>query len=406
MSFTSFVTRTARKDLRTSITARSISVFGDEVAVVTLTLRVHDSGGGPALVAAVLAAGMLPVALMAAPAGQLVDRLDSRTLLLTVGAAQTALCVALALARGIAATLILLTALGALQAVTQATWQALVPRIVGDENLAAAMGRVQAAQTLAFIAAPALAGVLTGWLGSGSALLLDAATFLAVCAAALTMRTRRRPASNPAQDRARATEGLRFLRRDPVVAPLVACLAVFALLGLMVTVVEVFLVRDTLGASSSWYGALLAAWAGGLVLGALGAGRASSTVLRVRWFVTAAVVLNVALAGFALARTPWQLVPVSVLGGIANGVINVTAGAVVMTRAPEAIRGRVAAALGAVASAAGFVSLLVGGALATVLDPRAVFALSGVLAAISVLATGRRAVRAAMSAPPPTPEPL
>ena len=85
--------------------------------------------------------------------------------------------------------LVLVFVLGCGDAVTGATWTALLPGIVGDERLGAAIGIRQAAATTAGVAAPALGGLLTGLGGAGLVLNLDAVSFLAVGAAALRCGT-------------------------------------------------------------------------------------------------------------------------------------------------------------------------------------------------------------------------
>jgi MFS family permease len=103
---------------------------------------------------------------------------------------------------------------------------------------------------------------------------------------------------------------------------------------------------------------------------------------------------------FSAAPDVWFLVPVSLLGGAANGVVNVCVGAVIIMRAPEHLRGRVAAAVAALVSAASVLSLLLGGLLATVINARQVFLVAGVAALVSTVVTGPAAVRAARTSAP------
>jgi MFS family permease len=92
-----------------------------------------------------------------------------------------------------------------------------------------------------------------------------------------------------------------------------------------------------------------------------------------------------------------MLVPLSVLGGIGNGCANVCAASLLVSRTADAERGRVSAAAGAALGGAQGVSLLVGGAVAAVLSPRAVYATAGILGVAVVIAIGvfhaARAVR-------------
>jgi MFS family permease len=396
MSFTSRESLWRNRDLRIAVAARAASLLGDEVALVALILRLHDEGASAAHVAALLAAGMLPIVLLAPVVGVVVDRYDSRRLLVGTSLAQAAVCLALAAVEGHAALLGLAALLGTGQAVNSATWLALVPRIVGNERVAEAMGLMQAAFTLVGIGAPALGGLMSGLYGTRVVLLLAAASFLSVTIAALLVETRRARAAPGAS--ARARDGIAFVRRDPVVAPLVAALAAFVVFGMMVNVVEVFLVRDTLSASATWYGVLGATWAGGIVIGSVSAGRLSTTHARVIGACVAAPLMSLAFLGFAAAPDVIALLPITVAGGTANGILNVCAVAVVMTRAPDEIRGRVAAAIGAVFSAGSVTSLVAGGILGQALTPRQVFAVSGVLALSTAAVCVPRAIRASRDA--------
>jgi MFS family permease len=179
-----------------------------------------------------------------------------------------------------------------------------------------------------------------------------------------------------------------------VLAPLIAALAAFVVFAMAVNVVEVFLVRDTLSASATWYGVLGATWAAGVVAGSIGAGRLSTEHARVVAACWAAGVMSVVFLGFAVTPSVIALLPISVVGGVANGALNVAASAVVMTRTADELRGRVGAALGAIVSAGSVTSLVAGGVLAAVLSPRQVFALSGALALAAVVVLVPRAIRA------------
>jgi len=85
---------------------------------------------------------------------------------------------------------------------------------------------------------------------------------------------------------------------------------------------------------------------------------------------------------------------VSVGTGAANGVVNVCSSALIFGRAVPAERGRVGGVVGGVASAAQLVAYTAGGALSTVLDPRAIFVLSGGLAVLAALPLARILPRA------------
>jgi MFS family permease len=343
---------------------------------------------------------------------------------------------------------------------------------------------------------------------------VDAVTFGVMTIAVLAVRTRRAGGRLADRDSEHGSEhgGWALLRTDPVLGPLVLGLAAFVLLGFTANVVMVFLVRETLHASATWYGAVGATWVLGIVAGALAAGRIRSgqtateqtatrqittgqtttgqtateqpptgqtttgqtateqpptgqtttgqttteqpptgqtttgqtTVRQVaarriaaatrqtaprriaarqtttgqsaarrtatghlaaaqpaarriaagtghaRAALAGTGLMALALAGYGLAPAVVVLVPVSILGGIGNGLANVSVATLVMTRSAERVRGRVSAALGAVINAASVSALVVGGGLAAVLGPRLIFLLAGALGALVTAITAAR----------------
>jgi MFS family permease len=376
-----------------SVGARAISLLGDEAAVVALTLRLHDSGGSAGTIAALFVAGALPLVLFAPLAGRMVDRYDSRHLLVWSAVAQAAGCAALAGVHAVPSVLALVAALGIGQAINGATWQALLPRLVGDEQLPAAMSVSQSARTVAGIAAPAIGGVLTGRYGAAVPLLLDAGTFVVIAVAGLLVRTRRHIGG-----RAEAESGRgRVLRDDPVLIVLLSLLTGFIVLGAMVNVVDVFLVRDTLHASATWYGVVAAVWGGGMLLGSVVSRRWQRQDALVRLVLVSTTALSISLLGYALAPSVGWIVPVAVAGGAANGLLNYSVSTLTMLRSADAVRGRVAAAISGITSAGMIGAFFLGGIVATFATPRQIFLASGVLGVLAPIASGRRLMRAAAS---------
>jgi MFS family permease len=391
------------RDFLISLAGRCASRFGDEVAVVALTLRLQAAGGRPYLIALLLAAGLVPSIAAAGPAGRVADSVDSRRVLVTAAVAQACCCVPLIFVHQVAAMIVLVAVLGTGAAFSQASWQALIPRAVGEDNIGTATAVEQATFTLATILAPAVAGILTAASGTGVPLALDAVTFGAMAVAAVAIRTRRGGAQAAQGAEAeqgaqagpddRAERGARrdtaggwaALRSDRLLAPLVTGLTAFVLLGMMTNVVLVFLVRETLHGSAAWFGGLEAITMAGLACGVLACGRITTDAARAWTVAAGAAIMSLAMLAFGLAPAILLLVPFAVLAGAGNGMVNVCAATLVMTRTQEQMRGRVSAALSAALNAASVASLAAGGALAAVLDPRQVYLLAGALGGVVTL---------------------
>jgi len=378
-----------RRDLLVAVAGRMVSTFGDEVALVALTLRLQADGARPYEVGLLLAAGIIPLLFLSGPVGRLVDSHDSRHLLVGAGVLEVACTVPLVFVHSVVVMVVLVAVLGAAASVAGATWSALVPRIVGEDHVAEAVSAQQSLNALVMVGAPAVGGLLAGAFGSGVPLAVDAVTYVVVTVAAALVRTRRTPAALESNDRpARARGGFEILRADPLLAPLLAGLVVLVLLVGMVDVVLVFLIRATLHAGGVWYGVAETAWIAGLVAGSLGAGQLRSERVQTWATIAGAGVACAALVPFAVVPAVWMLVPLSVLGGTGNGYANVCASTLLVSRTADAERGRVSAAANAAVGGAQGVSLLAGGALAAVLSPRAIYAVAGMLGVAVTIGVG------------------
>jgi MFS family permease len=309
-----------------------------------------------------------------------VDTHDSRRLLVGGGLIEVAATIPLIFFHSIMPIVLLVAVLGAATSLTGATWSALVPRMVGEDHLAEAISAQQSLSVLALVAAPAVGGLLAAAFGTGVPVALDAASFVVVTAAAALVRTRRAPGRVPTLDGpSLARSGFAILRADSVLAPLLAGVALVVLLVGMVDVVLVYLVRGTLHAGGAWYGVSEASWMAGMVAGSLGAGRVRTEHGEVRATIAGAALACAGLAGFALAPAVGILVPLSVLGGVGNGYASACLSTLLIARTPDSARGRVSAAANAVFGGTQGASLLLGGAVAIVLSPRAIYAVAGLL---------------------------
>ncbi|GAA2220184.1 hypothetical protein GCM10010429_53870 [Micromonospora olivasterospora] len=89
------------------------------------------------------------------------------------------------------------------------------------------------------------------------------------------------------------------------------------------------------------------------------------------------------------------LVPIWLLGGVANGGDNVLNNVLLARRVPEAARGRAYAVFGAAAQGAAMAGFVAGGVLLELFDPRPLVAACGVAGTLVVAALAVPVVRAA-----------
>jgi predicted MFS family arabinose efflux permease len=260
------------------------------------------------------------------------------------------------------------------------TWQAMIPSIARTDEVGRVVSASQALNTVAMVAAPAVAGLTVAWLGYSVPLLIDGATFLVLAVAGLAIRATRRVEPQPAESGDRAAPF--SLRSDALLWPLIAGLCVFVLAGEVTNVVEVFLLRGTLGASSATFGLVGAALAAGIVAGSLVAGRTTSDANRALRAAVVATGLAVAILIAGLAPTLVVFAVAWLVLGLMNGVLNVDVSTLLLNRTPEAARGRALANVNGLARACALGAMALGGAAGTLLGPRATFVAAGALSTV------------------------
>ena len=386
---------TQRRDVALLAFFRGISFLGDGVALVALYLRVAPLGHAWA-VAALGIAAMAPVALLAPVAGHVVDRVRAKPLLVGLGLVEGLISVGLGRWHAIATTVALVVLLNASVSFSIPGYSALLPSIVGDENVNRATGTLQAAQGLAFIGGPVLGGLLVGWTGQSVPLYLDAASFAVGALGTVLLRADRRPSAHLDGADQRMTAGIRHVVTDAVLAPVVLDFFVFLLALGMVNVAEVFYVTQTFHGSPLAYGALGAAFGAGSIAGSIASAKLTQDLYPMtRTMLAAVVVAGLTIAAISFVGSVGEIYPFMVATGIAVGIVNVAAMTLFTLRTPDALRGRTFAALNAVVQSAQVGAYLLGGAALAVWAPRSVYRLGGVASSVVAIVFGLVALRAA-----------
>ncbi|QSB14368.1 MFS transporter [Natronosporangium hydrolyticum] len=396
MDFTSRSEAASRwRDVYIAAAARAIAGCGNFTAVTALVLTLQPVSGYA--VSALILASTVPVVVLAPVAGRLADRVDSRRLLVAVGASQVVIALALAATGALPAIIVLMALLGCGQAIINPTLAALTPSMVRRDDLPRASATNQTAAMLGMLTGPAIGGLLVGLYGLQVPLLLNAAALLAIVGAALLVQTRRggsrsTPAGEPGAEPRSTTPQWR-LWHDPLLRTVMIVIAgVLGVIGAM-NVVEVFLIRETLGAAEVSFGLLQAAWTAGMLLGTWLLARAARRARDDGALVYGLLMtLGLVCAMFSLAAMvggPAWLAPLWIIGGLGNGGLNVYASVVVARRAPEQRRGQVYATLGATLHGAAMAGYAGGGLLVEALPIRPLVAGLGLTGLIMVgLLTG------------------
>ncbi|MGC5022380.1 MFS transporter [Micromonospora sp. DT47] len=234
-----------------------------------------DEPNASTLVALVQTATLLPVLLLALPAGALADTFDRRHLLISVQLFLVTVAVALTLltATGRMPPALLLTltfAFGVGQALTLPAWAAVIPELVPRAQLRSASALGSISVNVARAVGPAVAGLLIARVGVAPVFALNAVAFLVFALALVRWRPENaRAVEVPERFTAALRAGGRYVRHSPIVRRLLRRALVFVIPASALWALLPLVASRRLGMNSSGYGLLLAALGVGAILGGL-----------------------------------------------------------------------------------------------------------------------------------------
>lgn len=387
---------TAWKPLRRAPFARllatySINRLGDYVAVVALASLVYaETRSALATTALFLSMELVP-ALFAPALTARVDRHDFKRVLPLIYLAEAVLFVALAFV-ATSFSLGLVLALAFLDGVLMLTARGLTRGAVAAVLEPVGMlregnGLLNLSFAVAGIAGAALGGLLTSELGASTALAIDAASFFVVAlvlatAAALPGADTDAPAGTH-----RLREGLGYVRRHPQLRLLLGGEALALVMLTLIVPIEVVYAYETLGSDEAGYGALMATWSAGILIGSGAFLRLRSVNLLALAF-GATGLIGAAYLGMGFARELELACGLAVIGGIGNGIQWVAVTTAVQERAPARFQARVSGLLESIASAATGIGFVLGGLIVTLTAPETAFLAAGGGVMLGLLAVG------------------
>lgn len=374
-----------KRDTRLIVAAVGISALGDFLLWIPLTLHIQEMTDSGIAVAGLMLCLWGPVVLLAPMSGLLVDRRETRGVLIAASLAQAAITASLALALdSLAAILVLAALLGIGFSVAQPAEFALVP-VIGGDRVQEVNGYVETSRYAGLTAGPVVGGALAAAGGVELALLVNAATFAVVAGAALVLRARRPPGAYEA-DVGRARDGIAYLFRDRTLAIVVTIVFVSLLFMSATITAEVFYLKEDLGVGDFVYGLVFACWTVGMMLGALVVSRRVATaglgtaILVAVTVQGAGVGLPAAWVAVGFAATAWFI------GGIGHGTKNVLMRTLIQLRVPAHVHGRAFAAYNGIRNSAELFALAGGGLLVAAIGARSTLAIAGAVPVIAALA--------------------
>ncbi len=343
-----------RRPLIGFLVADAISLCGTRVSMIAIPWLVLTTTGSAAQTGLVAFAELLPLVVVQALAGPVIDRLGARRVAVTCDLLSMVVVgliplLHLAGVLGFPALLALVAVAGAMRGAGDGAKHAFVPALAraAEAPLERVTGLASAVERTASFAGAAMAGALVALFGPTNALIVDAVSF-GVCAAVFAWSTSSMRAK-PVDERPAGTtyvqelrEGWDFLRRDPVLLAMTAMVAVTNLLDLAYSGVLLPVWVKESGYSVGVLGAVFATWAASSAIGALVAAWAAERMPRFQVYLWAFLVTGLPrFVVLALGAPLWLVLATCMVGGFASGFLNPILGAVIYERVPDPVMGRV-----------------------------------------------------------------
>ena len=372
-----------------------LSTLGSSMTNFAVVLQIWDLSRS-SLDVGLLGLTFVPVLIVGLLGGSVADAVDRRVLALVTTACLMAVSAAFAVqAYAQFRQLWLLYALAMVQAVLQAASaparRTFVPRLVPPEQLTAAIALNTLAGRITMLFGPALGGLIAAAWGLKTCYAIDTVSFvgsLYATARLPAMRTRKPPGpSKPGRSRShlRATaEGLRFIRRRPVLVAAFLTDLDAMLLGLPVALFPA-LNAAHFGGSPRTLGLLNAAVGVGGLLSAALSGPAARVSRQGRGMLAGTMIWGAAIACFGVtASLPLALVMLAVAGA-ADTLTVMFRSSMVQAVTPDEFRGRVSSVEYIIGVGGGPLGNVESGTVAALSTP-AVSAVSGGLGCLVIAA--------------------
>jgi predicted MFS family arabinose efflux permease len=253
-----------------------------------------------------------------------------------------------------------------------------------DGLLRAGNGLLNVGLAVAGVLGVATGGALVGAVGPATVLVFDAGSFALVGLIAATLPHLECVSDEDASMLTRLRAGLSWASSHRTVRVLITGEALAIIFFTIVVPIEVVYAKETLDTSDAGYGAFLAVWSAGQVVGGLvfvgiKSVSAKATVL------LSTTLMGAAYIGMSLTSELAVACGFALLGGLGNGVQWVAVVTLVQEWTPDELQARIAGLLESAASLATGAGFILGGAIASIFSPPAAFAVAGAGVLLTVL---------------------
>ncbi|MEX1102271.1 MAG: MFS transporter [Actinomycetota bacterium] len=338
--------RTSR-DFRLLWSGELISETGYQIALVAVYVQVYELTGSPAAVGLIGLVSLVPQLIGAVLVSAIVDAVDRRKLLVysQVGMSIAAglLLLGAVMDRPPLALIYGAVGFGAVfSAIDSPTRIAMVPRLVGREELPAALALNQVMWNGTTIVGPAIGGIVIAQFGLDWAYGIDLISYGATLGVAALMRPvppEHEDGRQPAVGLAAVREGLTYLKGRRVIQSTFTFDLIAMIFGMPRALFPVIAVTQ-FGGGAEIVGLLLAAPAAGALAGSLTAGWVGSVRRQGLAVIWAVVAWGACIALFGLVGQLWLALVFLALAGWADMISALFRNTILQLSVPDSLRGR------------------------------------------------------------------
>ncbi len=333
----------------TFLAVQTLSATGSSFSLIAIPLLVLHTTGSVLQMGLITGLGGAASLIMGVFAGFIADRVNRRALLIGSDVARFVLHASIPVAWLFAPQLWLLyvavplsAACGMLARVTQVT---VVPGLVPKDQIIKANGHLFASTATAYLAGPALAGLVSGSLGPQTAIAVDAASF-ALSAIGLAFiklpRLEREPSTQ--SKTAQFLAGAKFLWHQPVLRSLTILLAVFTSITMGLTDVFIFRLKHDLAQPDRVIGFVMAASFAGTLVASLGVARIRHRFTFGTTWIGACVLCGLSVLGMAWSTSAAMIWLMAAGMALATGIAGISSMSLRQEITPSELLGRVTSA--------------------------------------------------------------
>jgi len=332
------------RDFRLLFIGRLVSGFGNMITFVAVPYQVYELSHSTLLVGSLGLVELAALIAFAMVGGAMADAADRRTMVLLSEAGLMAGSLLMAgnavLAHPMMWLIFAVTLLwGSLDAMQRPSLDALLPRLVQRDELAAAGALMSLRGTIGMVAGPALGGILITLIGLPLTYMVDVATFVVGLACLFLMKAVPPPVDSERPSLRRVVEGIRYARSRPELIGTYVVDTIAMTFGMPLALFPA--IAQGLGGPSV-LGLLYAAVPAGSFLFFATSGWARHIHRHGMGLIVAATMWGFAIIGFGLAPGLIAALLFLVLAGAADGMSGLYRQLIWNQTIPDSLRGRLA----------------------------------------------------------------